>query len=146
MAKLIRLDIVNGSPISVIAPAELEQGDMLVAKELVTGEMHNYACELAKADSQGLIVMHASVPFGYASNFVESEFVVKKGEKARAYILATGDVVTIAETCVAEAVVVGDKLGLHSSKAGKLAKGGDMFTVIAKENYGGQPSLVIRKH
>lgn len=146
MAKLIRLDIVNGYPVSVVAPAELEQGDMLVAKGLAKGEYQTYACELAKADSQGMICIHASVPFGYADNFVESEFKVAKGEKARAYILAQGDVVTIAESCVAEAVVVGDTLGLHTSIVGKLAKDGDMFTVIAKEVYGGQPSIVIRKH
>ena len=146
MAKLIRLDIVNGYPVSVVAPAELEQGDMLAVKELATGEYQSFACELAKADSKGMICIHASVPFGYADNFVESEFKVAKGDMARAYILAHGDIVTIAESCVAESVVVGDTLGLHSSKAGKLAKGGDLFTVVAKENYGGQASIVIRKH
>ena len=46
MAKLIRLDIVNGYPVSVVAPAELEQGDMLAVKELADKKIASLESEL----------------------------------------------------------------------------------------------------
>lgn len=148
MAKMINLDRVNGYPVIFknTLSEELENSVILCAKELVEGEHEAYKVEKATDKSEGLIIVHASVPMQYDERLTEADFKLKVGEFGRGFVLEPNDVITVAESLATAVVVVGDKLGLSATDGGKLAKGGDMFTVIAKENWNGQPSLVLRKH
>ena len=88
MAKLIRLDIINGNPRSFVAPAELEQGLFLE----IVGKAENvdlgvdpdyeaYEVELADAETErGQLLLHASVANQYDERLSEVDFVLPKGK------------------------------------------------------------------
>ena len=156
MAKLIRLDIINGNPRSFVAPAELEQGLFLE----ITGKAENvdlgvdpdyeaYEVELAGADTvRGQLLLHASVVNQYDATKGEVDFVLEKGRVGRGYQPIMGDIVTIAKI---DGVAVGDKLGLGAD--GLLVKnpgaGKELVIVEALEeinvpNANPQASMIIR--
>ena len=144
MANVIRLDKVKGYPVSFENSIEnLEQGLFLELKGLSNGDYEAYEVELAKATPDNTVVFHASVVMQYDERLMEQDFVLVNGKVGRAFIPERGDIITVAESVVNGSVDVGNKLGcvgdgkLGTSGATKIAR------VLDKENFGGQPSLVI---
>lgn len=144
MANVIRLDKVKGYPVSFENSIEnLEQGYFLELKGLSNGDYEAYEVELAKATPDNTVVFHASVVMQYDERLMEQDFVLANGKVGRAYIPERGDIITVAENIVNGSVEIGDKLGCVGD--GKLGASGDtkIARVLDKENFGGQPSLVI---
>ena len=152
MARLIRLDIINGNPRSFVAEENLEQGLFLeiVGKAEnthlgVEADYEAYAVQKASASTErGQLMLHASVANQYDERLSEVDFVLEAGRVGRGYQPVMGDIVTIP---VIEDVTVGDKLGLGAN--GELAKGGELVIVEALEDINipeadPQPSMVIR--
>ncbi len=116
MARLIRLDIINGNPRSFVANADLEQGLFLEIKgkaqnvELGVVDYEAYAVELATASTErGQLLLHASVVNQYDERLTEVDFVLKEGKVGRGYQPIMGDIVTLP---LVAGVGVGDKLAL----------------------------------
>lgn len=144
MANVIRLDKVKGYPVSFENSIEnLEQGLFLELKGLSNGDYEAYEVELAKETPDNTVVFHASVVMQYDERLMEQDFVLESGKVGRAYIPERGDIITVSETVANGSVSVGDKLGCVGN--GKLGTAGatKIVRVLAKENFGGQPSLVI---
>ena len=152
MARLIRLDIINGNPRSFVAEENLEQGLFLeiVGKAEnvhlgVEADYEAYAVQKASASTErGQLMLHASVANQYDERLSEVDFVLEAGRVGRGYQPVMGDIVTIP---VVEGVAVGDKLGLGAN--GLLVAGGDLVIVEALEDINipeadPQPSMVIR--
>ena len=155
MARLIRLDIINGNPRTFVAPeGGLEQGLFLEiigkAENVHLGvnpDYEAYEVKLASAGTErGQLMLHASVANQYDATKGEVDFVLEEGRVGRGYQPIMGDIVTIP---VIEGVAVGDKLGLGAN--GLLAKdeAGELAIVEALEDInvpGAEPqaSMVIR--
>ena len=153
MAKrLIRLDIVNGNPRSIVCAENLEQGLFVKivkrAKNVELGVEADYeAYEVEKCaggEARGEIMLHASVANQYDERLSEVDFELKAGRVGRAYQPVMGDIVTIPRV---EGVNVGDKLELGED--GLLVKGGNLAIVEAIEEItipeaDAQESMVIR--
>lgn len=153
MARLIRLDIINGNPRSFVANANLEQGLFLEIKgkaqnvELGAVDYEAYAVELAKADTaRGQLLLHASVANQYDERLSEVDFVLEKGRVGRGYQPVMGDIVTLP---LVAGVQVGDKLALGAD--GLLVKSDNnaIAVVEALEDINipeaeAQKSMVIR--
>ena len=154
MAKLIRLDIINGNPRSFVAPVELEQGLFLEiigkAENVDLGvntDFEAYKVQKASANTErGQLLLHASVANQYDATKGEVDFVLEKGRVGRGYQPIMGDIVTIAKV---DGVAVGDKLALGAD--GLLVKDevGKLAIVEALEDInvpGAEPqkSMVIR--
>jgi hypothetical protein len=154
MAKLIRLDIINGNPRSFVAPAELEQGLFLEiigkAENVDLGvnpDFEAYKVKKASASTErGQLLLHASVANQYDATKGEIDFVLEEGRVGRGYQPIMGDIVTIAKV---DGVAVGDKLALGADgllvkdEAGKLA----IVEALEDINVPGaepQKSMVIR--
>lgn len=129
MAKLIRLDIINGNPRSFVAPAELEQGMFLEiigkaanAELGVEADYEAYKVQLASAGTvRGQLLLHASVANQYDERLSEVDFVLPAGKVGRGYQPVMGDIVTIAK-------IDGAKVG------NKLALGADGLLVVTESN------------
>lgn len=144
MANVIRLDKVKGYPVSFENSIEnLEQGLFLELKGLSNGDFEAYEVELAKATPDNTVVFHASVVVQYDERLIEQDFTLANGQIGRAFIPERGDIITIAESIVDGSPSVGDKIGCIGS--GRLGTSGatKIARVLEKENFGGQPSLVI---
>ena len=144
MANVIRLDKVKGYPVSFENSLEnLEQGLFLELKGLSNGDYEAYEVELAKATPDNTVVFHASVVMQYDERLMEQDFVLANGKVGRAFIPERGDIITVAESVVNGSVEVGNKLGCVGD--GKLGTNGatKIARVLDKENFAGQPSLVI---
>jgi hypothetical protein len=144
MANVIRLDKVKGYPVSFENSIEnLEQGLFLELKGLSNGDYEAYEVELAKATPDNTVVFHASVVMQYDERLMEQDFVLANGKVGRAFIPERGDIITVAESIVNGSVEIGNKLGCVGD--GKLGTNGatKIARVLDKENFGGQPSLVI---
>lgn len=153
MAKrLIRLDIVNGNPRSIVCEENLEQGLFVKivgrAANVELGVEADYeAYEVEKCaggEARGEIMLHASVANMYDERLSEVDFELEAGRVGRAYQPVMGDIVTIPRV---EGVNVGDKLGLGAN--GLLVKGGELAIVEAIEDINvpeadAQESMVIR--
>ena len=153
MARLIRLDIINGNPRSFVANANLEQGLFLEIKgkaqnaELGAVDYEAYAVELANADTvRGQLLLHASVVNQYDERLSEVDFVLEKGRVGRGYQPVMGDIVTLP---LVAGVKVGDKLALGAN--GLLVKSDNnvIAVVEALEDINipeaeAQESMVIR--
>ena len=144
MARIIRLDkISTGVPVTFKnSIANLEQGFFLELKGLAN-DFEAYKVELAGANPEGTVVVHATPEMMYDERLLIQDFVLAEGRIGRGFILGAGDVITIAEDLVTGAVSVGDKVGYAAG--GKLAAGATkkVYEVISKENFGGQPSVVL---
>ncbi|MBQ2408654.1 MAG: hypothetical protein II309_04385 [Bacilli bacterium] len=119
MARLIRLDIINGNPRSFVANANLEQGLFLEIKgkaqnaELGVVDYEAYEVELANADTaRGQLLLHASVANQYDERLSEVDFVLEKGRVGRGYQPVMGDIVTLP---LVAGVAVGNKLALGAN-------------------------------
>lgn len=154
MAKLIRLDIINGNPRSFVAPAELEQGMFLeiVGKaanaELgVAADYEAYKVQLATANTErGQLLLHASVANQYDERLSEVDFVLPAGKVGRGYQPVMGDIVTIAKI---DGVAVGNKLALDANGLLKVSDANAIAVVEAIEDINvpeadPQESMVIR--
>lgn len=154
MAKLIRLDIINGNPRSFVASAELEQGMFLeiVGKaanaELgVAADYEAYKVQLASANTErGQLMLHASVANQYDERLSEVDFVLPAGKVGRGYQPVMGDIVTIAKIDGAE---VGNKLALGADGLLVVSDSNPIAVVEALEDINvpeadPQESMVIR--
>ena len=119
MARLIRLDIINGNPRSFVANANLEQGLFLEIKgkaqnvELGVVDYEAYEVELENADTaRGQLLLHASVANQYDERLSEVDFVLEKGRVGRGYQPVMGDIVTLP---LVAGVAVGNKLALGAN-------------------------------
>ena len=153
MARLIRLDIINGNPRSFVANANLEQGLFLEIKgkaqnvELGVVDYEAYEVELANADTaRGQLLLHASVANQYDERLSEVDFVLEKGRVGRGYQPVMGDIVTLP---LVAGVAVGNKLALGAN--GLLVKSDNnaIAVVEALEDINipeaeAQKSMVIR--
>lgn len=153
MARLIRLDIINGNPRSFVADANLEQGLFLEIKgkaqnvELGVVDYEAYEVELAKADTErGQLLLHASVANQYDERLSEVDFVLEAGRVGRGYQPVMGDIVTLP---LVAGVAVGNKLALGAN--GLLVKSDNnaIAVVEALEDINipeaeAQKSMVIR--
>lgn len=145
MANIIRLDKVKGYPVSFENSIEnLEQGFFLELAGLSNGDYEAYAVTLAGATPANTVALHASVTLQYDERLMEQDFTLAKGKVGRAFIPERGDIVTIAESLFGGAVAIGDKVG-HVA-GGKLGVAGaeKVAVVLDKENFAGQPSVVIQ--
>ena len=154
MAKLIRLDIINGNPRSFVAPAALEQGMFLEivgkAKNVELGvkaDYEAYEVQLADASTErGQLLLHASVANQYDERLSEVDFVLPKGKVGRGYQPVMGDIVTIAKIAGAE---VGNKLALGADGLLVVSDSNAIAVVEAIEDINipeaePQESMVIR--
>ena len=154
MAKLIRLDIINGNPRSFVAPAELEQGMFLEiigkaanAELGVVADYEAYKVQLASASTErGQLLFHASVANQYDERLSEVDFVLPKGKVGRGYQPVMGDIVTIAKIDGAE---VGNKLALGADGLLVVSESNPIAIVEALEDINvpeaePQKSMVIR--
>lgn len=154
MAKLIRLDIINGNPRSFVAPAELEQGMFLEiigkaanAELGVVADYEAYKVQLASANTErGQLLLHASVANQYDERLSEVDFVLPKGKVGRGYQPVMGDIVTIAKIAGAE---VGNKLALGADGLLQVSDSNAIAVVEAIEDINipeaePQESMVIR--
>lgn len=154
MARLIRLDIINGNPRSFVANANLEQGLFLEIKGKaqnvdlgVAVDYEAYAVELANADTvRGQLLLHASVANQYDERLSEVDFVLEAGRVGRGYQPVMGDIVTLP---LVAGVAVGNKLALGAN--GLLVKSDNnaIAVVEALEDINipeaeAQKSMVIR--
>lgn len=160
MAKLIRLDIINGNPRSIVCAENLEQGLFVEIKgkannvhlggteEEPLADYEAYKVELASAGAErGQLMLHASVANQYDERLSEVDFVLPAGKVGRAYQPVMGDIVTIAKDLVSGEVAVGAKVGLAGD--GKLSVGGNLAVIEAIEDINipeadPQESVVIR--
>lgn len=145
MANVIRLDKIKGYPVSFENSVEnLQQGTFLELKGLSKGDYEAYAVQLAGATPTETVVLHASVPMMYDERLVEQDFALANGKVGRAYIPEKGDIVTIAENLFEGEVTVGAKVGCVGT--GKLGVAGatKIATILDKEVFAGQPSVVIQ--
>lgn len=153
MARLIRLDIINGNPRSFVADANLEQGLFLEIKgkaqnvELGVVDYEAYAVELAKADTaRGQLLLHASVANQYDERLSEVDFVLEAGRVGRGYQPVMGDIVTLP---LVAGVNVGDKLALGANGLLVKSENNAIAIVEALEDINipeaeAQASMVIR--
>lgn len=155
MARLIRLDIINGNPRSFVAPeGGLEQGLFLeiVGKAEnvhlgVEADYEAYEVELADADTvRGQLLLHASVANMYDERLSEVDFKLEAGRIGRGYQPVMGDIVTIP---VVEGADVGKKLGLDANGLLEVVESGGIAIVEALEDINipeadPQESMVIR--
>lgn len=154
MAKLIRLDIINGNPRSFVAPAELEQGLFLEiigkAENVDLGvnpDFEAYKVQLADGETErGQLLLHASVANQYDATKGEVDFVLEEGRVGRGYQPVMGDIVTIAKV---DGVAVGNKLALDGNGLLKVSEANAIAIVEALEDInvpGAEPqkSMVIR--
>lgn len=152
MAKLIRLDIVNGNPRSIVCAENLEQGLFVKivgrAENVELGVEADYEAykveKCAGGEARGEIMLHASVANMYDERLSEVDFELEAGRVGRAYQPVMGDIVTIPKV---DGVEVGDKLGLGAN--GLLVKNGELAIVEAIEDINipeadAQKSMVIR--
>lgn len=143
---IVRLDIVEGNPRTIVHTANLENGYFLE----IIGKAENkaldadadyeaYKVQLATATTKrGKLLFHSSVENMYDERLLKKDFELKAGMPGRAYQLVLGDIVTIpAEMCGATVaddltvtgIEVGDELALGAD--GKLAKADADDEVIA---------------
>jgi hypothetical protein len=153
VARLIRLDIINGNPRSFVADANLEQGLFLEIKgkaqnvELGVVDYEAYAVELAKADTaRGQLLLHASVANQYDERLSEVDFVLEAGRVGRGYQPVMGDIVTLP---LVAGVAVGDKLALGANGLLVKSENNAIAVVEALEDINipeadAQASMVIR--
>ena len=151
--RLIRLDIVNGNPRSIVAKADLEQGLFLEIKgkaqnvELGGVDFEAYEVELAGTGTErGQLMLHASVCNQYDERLSEVDFELKAGKVGRAYQPVMGDIVTIPKVA---GVAVGNKLGLDANGLLKVDADNAIAVVEAIEYINvpeadAQESMVIR--
>ena len=152
MARIIRLDIINGNPRSFVAPQDLEQGlflEIMGKAENLLGVEDFEAYEVELADStteRGQLLLHASVANMYDETKIEAEFVLKEGKVGRGYQPVMGDIVTIPAI---DGAVVGNKLALAGNGLLAVSDSNAIAVVEALEDItipevAPQKSMVIR--
>ena len=155
MAKrLIRLDIVNGNPRSIVCAENLEQGLFVKivgrAENVELGVKADYEAykvvKCAGEEARGEIMLHASVANQYDERLSEVDFELKAGKVGRAYQPVMGDIVTIPKV---DGVKVGNKLALGAGGLLVVSESNAIAIVEAIEDINipeadPQPSMVIR--
>ena len=152
--RLIRLDIVNGNPRSIVCAEKLEQGLFVKivgrAANVELGVEADYeAYEVEKCaggEARGEIMLHASVANMYDERLSEVDFELEAGRVGRAYQPVMGDIVTLPKV---EGVEVGNKLGLDADGLLKVDTNNAIAIVEAIEyitipEADAQESMVIR--
>jgi hypothetical protein len=153
VARIIRLDIINGNPRSFVAPeGGLQQGlflEIMGKAENLLGVEDFEAYEVALASGsteRGQLLLHASVANMYDETKIEAEFVLKEGKVGRGYQPVMGDIVTIPAI---GGVAVGNKLALAGNGLLQVSETNPIAVVEALEDITipeaePQKSMVIR--
>lgn len=152
--RLIRLDIVNGNPRSIVCAENLEQGLFVKiegrAENVELGVEADYEAykvvKCAGEEARGEIMLHASVANQYDERLSEVDFELKAGKVGRAYQPVMGDIVTIPKV---DGVKVGNKLALGADGLLQVSDSNPIAVVEALEEINipeadPQPSMVIR--
>lgn len=95
MTKFVRLDKIKATAHieSIVANADLLNGQFLALGALQADGEARLATPSGDVTKQ--LVFHASVPLTYEDRSNELDFVLKAGKVGRAYVLETGDIVSI---------------------------------------------------
>ena len=145
---MIRLDKVKATAhlVNFTFATDLANGRVVALGDLqADGETYTAAAPTDVAKDR--IVIHASVPMGYAEPDFEQDFVLKAGKEGRGYIPETGDIVTITDDNFVAAPAKGDlvepvaadtKLKVSETPTAKV-----VAKVIAKESLGGEAASVL---
>jgi hypothetical protein len=152
VARIIRLDIINGNPRSFVAPQELEQGLFLqimgkADNLLGVEDFEAYEVALANGSTErGQLLLHASVANMYDETKIEAEFVLEEGKVGRGYQPVMGDIVTIPAI---DGAVAGNKLALAGNGLLAVSETNPIAVVEAIEDItipeaAPQKSMVIR--
>lgn len=152
--RLIRLDIVNGNPRSIVCAENLEQGLFVKivgrAANVELGVEADYEAykvqKCAGGEARGEIMLHASVANQYDERLSEVDFELKAGRVGRAYQPVMGDIVTIPKV---DGVAVGNKLALGANGLLVVSDSNAIAIVEAIEDItipeaDAQESMVIR--
>ena len=152
--RLIRLDIVNGNPRSIVCEEKLEQGLFVKiegrAVNVELGGKADYEAykvvKCAGGEARGEIMLHASVANQYDERLSEVDFELKAGRVGRAYQPVMGDIVTLPKV---DGVAVGNKLALGAGGLLVVSESNPIAIVEAIEDItipeaDPQPSMVIR--
>ncbi len=145
---MIRLDKVKATAhlVNFTFATDLENGRVVALGDLQTdGETYTAAAPTDILADR--LVIHASVPMGYAEPDFEQDFVLKAGKEGRGYILERGDILTITDDQfvaapskgdLVEPVVADTKLKVNAAPTSTL-----QAKVIAKETLGGIAASVL---
>ncbi|MBK1611781.1 hypothetical protein [Bacillus cereus] len=109
MATYVRLDKIKATAHleSVVASEDLQNGQFLELGALQADGEARLATP--SGDVTKGLVFHASVPLTYEDRTNELDFVLKAGKVGRAYVLETGNIISISESATGGAKK-GDKV------------------------------------
>lgn len=145
---MIRLDKVKATAhlVNFTFATDLKVGNVVALGALqADGETYTAA---APADIvKDRIVIHASVPMGYAEPDFEQDYILKAGTEGRGYVPERGDIITITDNNfvaapalndLVEPVAAGTKLKVNAAPTSRV-----VAKVIAKETLGGKAASVL---
>lgn len=93
---------------SIVATTDLQNGQFVELGALQTDGEARLA--IPSGDQAKQLVFHMSVPLTYEDRQNELDFVLKAGKEGRAFVLETGNVISINKSAVTGDVVVGAKV------------------------------------
>ncbi len=145
---MIRLDKVKATAhlVNFTFATDLNNG-MVVALGDLQADGETYTAAAPADITKDRIVIHASVPMGYAEPDFEQDFVLKAGKEGRGYVPERGDIITITDDMfvaapskndLVEPVAAGTKLKVNVAPTAKV-----VAKVIAKETLGGKAASVL---
>ncbi len=145
---MIRLDKIKATAhlVNFTFATDLENGRIVKLGELqADGETYTATAPTDVTDKR--IVVHASMPMGYAEPDFEQDFVLKAGKEGRGYVPESGDIITITDDNFESAPAKDDIVEPTASKTtwsvNAAPTGSVQAVVIAKETLGGEPASVL---
>lgn len=145
---MIRLDKVKATAhlVNFTFATDLEVGRVVALGDL-QADGESYTATAPADIVKDRIVLHASVPMGYAEPDFEQDFVLKAGKEGRGYVPERGDIITITDDNfvaapskgdLVEPVVADTKFKVSATPTSKV-----VAKVIAKESLGGIAASVL---
>jgi hypothetical protein len=145
---MIRLDKVKATAhlVNFTFATDLEVGRLVVLGDLqADGETYTATAPVAVTDKR--IVIHASVPMGYAEPDFEQDFILKAGKEGRGYVPEKGDIITVTDDNFVAAPAKGDLVEPVAAntqwKISATPTGSVQAKVILKETLGGEAASVL---
>ena len=145
---MIRLDkIQNGHVVSFTFATDLVNG-AVVALGALNSDGESYVGGAVSAVATDRMVLHTSPELQYATDAIESEFILKAGQKGRGHILEKGDIVTITDDQITGSTVVGKYVlpvaGTKLSASATAPTTEDLaFVVVEKTTLNGEAATAI---
>ena len=145
---MIRLDKVKATAhlVNFTFATDLRVGNV-VALGALQADGETYTATAPADIVKDRIVIHASVPMGYAEPDFEQDYILKAGKEGRGYVPERGDIITITDNNfvaapalndLVEPVAAGTKLKVNAAPTSTV-----VAKVIAKESLGGQAASVL---